>query len=54
MLPVRERFPHPRPAQAGLARSAWVYRYQPATSICSFVRKLGEEGSPSYIVDGLG
>ena len=54
MLPVRELLPHLRPAQAGLARSVWVYRYQPATSICSFVRKLGEEGSPSYIVDGLG
>ena len=54
MLPVRELLPHLRPAQAGLARSVWVYRYQPATSICSFVRKLGEEGSPSYIMNRFG
>ena len=54
MLSIRERFPHLRPAQACLTRSAWIYRYQPATSICSFVRKLGEEGSPSYIMNRFG
>jgi hypothetical protein len=37
-----------------LTRTVGVNRYQPATSVCSFVRKFLKESSPSYIVNGFG
>jgi hypothetical protein len=54
VLPIREFLPHRCPARTGLTGSLRVDRLQRATSVFSFVRKLGKEGGPRRIVYRLG